>query len=704
MPGARLSLDARLCASPLHVPDLADALWQKVLQMVREPVVVKRTRGLKTVQVVGISRFLERTDGTWHVLVADLVPHAPPRRTEGREHRISGPQGEPGTVVWNPLPPEQLALIALPAGWFWLRRICRLFASQLAAEWRALGQPAHWPALDAYGEAAFEAMRRRLARDADLRGFRARVAQALDFPAEAVALARRQLNGLGAARPVRLSDLNRVIRHRAAFEKLARELPQAAPLYGLFCDEPDFDRDAEPTAALRKHLLRLGISARTWRLIVHSGHRLLLPLRDFYRGDPTLAATDYLRILDALAPSREPSGWPIWVLLSLVANPSYRHNEHLTELDRGLPALAAALRRWQHTEDPPGPPGELAEVFEWLHRSRPLLDKRQRRAPWSWWVRSAREAATRERLAAQARVDRPWPAPVEDATLGSWHLKSLRDPLALWTEGQAMHHCIANRESECRAGEAWAASIRSGGPQGRRLATALFRATGPAIDPVTGLPSGAVQWALRDLRGFANRDPDPRLQGAIEAWLEALQDRSKVGASGSPAGRVAGSGAVSAPRQVPISRQTFGDSIAPPDLDDVALPEETPPRARWVGIVRWGGARATVAWAAFRISRSADERHWLLWRLGVDRRGPSWWKAPVVAQRRLEDGLGQQEAARRLLLAHWRAEVAAGSITGVFDQVVDAGLLGVKAWLEIRAEVWPQTATPVGPDADPGRD
>lgn len=568
-PGGRLSEDVRLRHSPWHLPALADDLWRRVLQVVEQPAQVRRLRGRRTVQVAGVCRFLEQADGTWKVVIADVGPvGAASRAADERAAAASAPR----TVAWRAIPAQHIALIALPFRWHWLRHIGRLFATEVEAAWQARGCPAPQAAVEAYVEAAVEAMRRRLVRQTDLRGFRARVAEALDFPPDLLALARRQLQGLGSDPAVRLSDLNRVIRHRRAFTTLARELPQAVPLYGLLCEQPGFDGDAEPTAALRRHLLACGLSSRTWRLIVRCGPRLMLPLRHFYRGDAARAALDYLSILDALAPSQDPSGWPMWVLLSLVANPGYRHNQHHSELDFCLPDMAVALRRWQQAvgqgsaRQPPsaGAKDGLAEVFGWLYRARPALDKRQKRAPWVWWLRSAREASTRDRLAAQSRDREPWPAPVEAAQIGGWAVVPLRDPLALWEEGRAMHHCIALREADCQASQVWAASIRCGHPAGRRVATALFEPTRLRASDDEPLSQPPARWVLRDVRAFANADPDPRLLRALQAWLATLAPDPNLGSGPTtPATPSAASPSAPAPPQGGALPGSRGPSAKP---------------------------------------------------------------------------------------------------------------------------------------------
>ncbi|MCI1192597.1 PcfJ domain-containing protein [Calidifontimicrobium sp. SYSU G02091] len=459
----------------LHVPVLVASLWRRLIDAVREPAL---RLGDGSVVVLGIAVFERDAEAGLH---ASLW-----RQKDGR-------------LQWDPCPDDEVVVQAVPAGWVWLDLIRRAAMVELAHHLQAIGTPATTGELEQYGRALFAHLRRRLARHADLRVMRQRVARELDLDPAALRIARRLMNLLPDRGLPRLSYYNTVVRHREAFLALERELPQAIPLYGALVDRDDFPRRGWPAQALHRYLVEHDLGPAVWRLIVASGTRLFLPVRDFYRGDAGSAMLDYLRILSDLRLQVEPHPHFAWCLLSRVANPAYRFERHCEHLARHRHLFGHAARHFMR--QPEVAKADLPDVLEWLATERPQLDKLQRRAGWPWLVARTCEwlALRRNEIDAEALT---WDTPFDEAIVGDFVCRSLKSVRDLWDEARAMHHCADGYAARCAAGDVLVVSVRAGSDPGRRVATALFvRRSG--------------RWETDQVRSAANRCPPRDAEAAV---------------------------------------------------------------------------------------------------------------------------------------------------------------------------------------------
>nr|MCU0769723.1 PcfJ domain-containing protein [Burkholderiaceae bacterium] len=461
----------------LHVPELVASLWHRLIAAVREPAQVFDLNGQRVVMVAGIAAVRRQPDGALRVDVW--------RECDGR-------------LQWVTSAPQTVVLQAMPAGWVWLDLIRDAAECELRRHLCQWGVAFEDTDLRIYARELFAHMRRRLVSHADLRQMRRRVAAALALDADAVRIARRVIDVAPGSGPGRVSAYNLVVRHLEAFRLLEREMPQAIPLYAAFVERPDFPSRGQPAQALREFLRSHEVGRCTWRLVVTAGPRLALPLRDFYAGDTAAAMLDYLRILQALRLRREPPPWLIWSILSRVAHPASRFQDHLRSLQRVAPLFGHAARACVAVR--PEPVDDLPQVLEWLGTERPQLDKLQRRAGWPWLVARAREwmALRRREIEAQAQS---WSTPFARMPIGAYDMVALQSVRDLWDEARAMHHCVDGFVDRCAAGDTLVVSVRSADEGGRRVATALYERQGQ-------------RWKLAQVRGVANRCPPREVETA----------------------------------------------------------------------------------------------------------------------------------------------------------------------------------------------
>lgn len=130
---------------------------------------------------------------------------------------------------------------------------------------------------------------------------------------------------------------------------------------------------------------------------------------------------------------------------------------------------------------------EFMPVLWWLRQDRPSFDKNQLRAGWSFWVDSYTQRAD-----AHIDSDDGWQCLVELNNIehGPYVAVPILGTTALIEEGEAMHHCVANFEVDCRGGEYLVLSLRERATW-KRAAT-------------LGLQLGRNGWFVDQLKGYAN--------------------------------------------------------------------------------------------------------------------------------------------------------------------------------------------------------
>lgn len=621
----------------LHIPVIVASLWQRLLAAVREPAQVGIVDGRRVVQVLGTARLTCESGSAFSVKVRRCVD---------------------GAMQWVEVPPAEIVVTALPARWIWLGLVRQAAVVELARHLRRDGEPANTAELDRYAVALFDHFRRALVRHADLRVMRQRVSAALALNPDALRIAHRLMNLLPDSGMVRLSYYNTVIRNLEAFKALEREAPQLIPLYSAVVDRPDVDQAVPPAQALRAHLMSADLTPRTWRLVLKAGPRLLLPVRDFYKGEARTAMLDYLRILEALGLDREPSSALIWGILNRFANPGWRFERHIGQIRHVADQFGHAARTFIRLASPAAREQDLAAVLEWMERAKPKLDKSQRRAGWPWLLKNAEAWLSRQRLVLESKGDR-WQLPFAKMTIGTCVLQPIDSATGLWDEGRAMHHCVFDYANSCAKGAALIVSARSDADHSRRLATALFAFDGS-------------RWRCEQVRGPLNRDPDQR---AVEALRKLTGLMNEQTAHRQDVARPRPTGA------------TWQAQLREPSPQ--MRPRQMPRSAQLVAQLGWSSSPVHCCIKRYFLSMNRQHNMWLLW---AQRYDDNWecWLSPKIVAHAVRQRVGRLQAARALLNLAWTEDWAAQHL-GRFDEVTEEGLLSEQELTTIANAHWPDT-------------
>ena len=295
---------------------------------------------------------------------------------------------------------------------------------------------------------------------------------------------------------------------------------------------------------------------------------------------------------------------------------------------------------------------ELEAMLEWLAtRDGGPLDKPQRRAGWEWLIENTHEwKALKE--AEFAAVAAKWKVPFASITVRRYELRLIASVAELWDEARAMHHCAHVFANACASGRTIIVSVRDRQTH-RRVATARLTRTKDG-------------WQCAQVRGFANRDPDPRVMQAVRVLV------SKLNETALPAG--------------PTSPPAFDAVLGEPPA---ALRYAVMPRtARDIGWFEWGRSPANPRANCYRVSMNRTRTLWLLWAYGVTSdRTFSDWKVCAFKERRGTKTAA--EAAASLLAAVWRRQRDSDSELNYAPTVHAGDLLTEQALLAIVGEVWP---------------
>jgi hypothetical protein len=286
-------------------------------------------------------------------------------------------------------------------------------------------------------------------------------------------------------------------------------MPQLVPLYEAFVGRDDFPAAREPAQAVRRFLASHGLGRRVWRLVCRSSPRLLLPVRDFYRGSVDQAVLDYLRILAALGVDHEPPAGLMWDILSRYGNPDARYWSYLCEVDRRRDWISHVARSFTalSAKRQPLERDRLDGVLQWCETCRPAIDKPRRRAGWEWLTRRAQDWLDMKQAEIGAAARR-WKPPFDAMSIGRFEMRPVSSVAELWEEARSMHHCADAFVDACARGDTIIVSVRDRGTA-RRVATAR-------------LEHEEGTWRCRQVRGFANRDPDPRVGPAVDRLSKGL--------------------------------------------------------------------------------------------------------------------------------------------------------------------------------------
>lgn len=474
----------------VHTSALINAWHAKLQQCLAEPVQLEQRKGHRRVGVLGTAVFDFAPDGLLTVY------------TWGFD--------EDDGVILTILPAQAAAIQGAPYQSLWMAGF-ELGALRAILQ-RHPGQVTLCRAYVAWAQAKFVA---RLWTIEVQDAVRYQVAIALDLDIWATEVASQIQLTTQLKLPMRSHAYNHAITYRQGFETLQQEAPQLIALYALMAQE--IDNIAEPYQATEMMALLLkahGIKPATWRLLCRVGTdwmKEFLAYYDFERDSTVGIATDILTIVQAFGTEQLVPPWLLHAFIQLGGNPNAPKSGYTKRLGDMFPLC----KRLGHLLAQ----GDDASVAL-------LKDRALAICAWASdhlehtpkdYVRRATLGGLLRRVDIQIKRDefrqkhlRGWKTPYK-LTLQTKDLKAviLDSPLAIWSEGQTMHHCAANLIQICARGHCLMISLRSPG-KSRPLATVTFDMRG-------------LQITQHKMSGFANSLVSPEVLDIAQDCCRQLQ-------------------------------------------------------------------------------------------------------------------------------------------------------------------------------------
>lgn len=164
---------------------------------------------------------------------------------------------------------------------------------------------------------------------------------------------------------------------------------------------------------------------------------------------------------------------------------------------------------------------DIACVANWVHQSRSCILPGHK---WSTLVIRARRYNERERVQLLSVGHEPWHFFCGTTTWRGYEVQPLRDPAALWHEGQRHNTCLYRLRFDCSALKP--SRFFRITKDGRSFAT-LELAWRPPEQGFRGMDLVWGRWEMQDLRLSFNRLPDQKLVQAMQAFGQTYNHLSK---------------------------------------------------------------------------------------------------------------------------------------------------------------------------------
>jgi hypothetical protein len=221
----------------------------------------------------------------------------------------------------------------------------------------------------------------------------------------------------------------------------------------------------------------------------------------------------------------------------------------------------------------------------------------------------------------------------------------------LWEEARSMHHCAEMFAKACAIGLTIIVSVRDR-QTARRVATARIDRTSTA------------GWQCIQVRGFANRDPDPRVMPAVRALVAKLDEYTQ------------------AVRPAPQAYEAVVSGL-PAALRLADMPRT----ARPIGWFEWSRSGEMLRGASYRVSLDRSRRLWLLWATHASPSGTlSEWRVCAYGPRRGTKTAA--DAGALLLAATWRRQRESDDELSFAPSAYADDLLTEEALLAVIGTVW----------------
>lgn len=438
--------DDTLGTRPLR--ELVDSLWEGLLPRLANPIKVTETRTTRQVEVMG--------------LVTYMIDHRHRRillfrRQGGRLQRMHD--------LFDLTRPVRL--------WVWLEQY--VTDARLPPE---------------RVRSVFEALKGRVRQVTSLRALakQVRVAMALDdHPAWMTALRSRNCREISV---LQARHFNLVWKHLEAFQLVERENPQLLPVLMLAIRTSNLELSGDPVAALKAHMLNLGLTQAGWRLLATMGYRGVAPALKRFGNESVLSiVVEYTRSLAQAGVRAEPSRYFMRVWLQSI-EPGRQiqrdwHGHPVHVLRTAFRALAGC-RTQREVEA-----FTLAflQVDQWV-LTKPEFDANQKKMPWSGLVERARTWEQLRIIEIQC-AELEWTSLIPTFSQGEYTATPITTGVELFRESRRMRHCVFDYLDDCRS-------------DGRSVFHVSQSTSGKPVATIV-CENHCGTWHALDARGFANR-------------------------------------------------------------------------------------------------------------------------------------------------------------------------------------------------------
>ena len=422
----------------VHSPALIKAWHERIVQALVQPTQVENHKGHRRVQVLGNTIF--NCDG------------------RGQVHLWRWTFNERDLPELEQLPDHTVVAAGVPYRELWMQGYCAGALRSLVARF-----PAQARACQEYVDWASHALLELCWTEDVQEQVRAQIATVLALDVQLLAIASQIQLSTTLRTPVRLSHYNHVVAHQSHYLQLKQESPQFIALYALLSE--DLHHHMELTASMKYALRERDLGAAVWRLLDRVGTQWIhefLPYFNQERQSLADCALEIIQMATAFGTQNLPPMEVLHALVQLGGNPNGPSSNFVNRVDdqfvvckrlgaimeqadeatmEVIKAQAMSIFQWSsdHAESISGAVMRRLTLKGILRKvkAQALLDRKRHESGHAWSV--------------------PYQLKFDDANISAVFLNSA---LAIWQEGQLMHHCAAMYASRCQKGEMVMVSLR----------------------------------------------------------------------------------------------------------------------------------------------------------------------------------------------------------------------------------------------------
>lgn len=493
----------------LHHAGLMQWHWDRVMQLLREPVQTKKINGESRIsQVLGTALFVHFKDGS---LASYLWVHC------GQD-----------TMALR-YSPFDITVTEIPHGFIWLDRLCELAKGHRKAWLDIQGEEVPEQDLSDYMAWMYAVFKSRIKRHCDMRAVRHKIRSQLGLNNDAWRIAHRA--GLPWRKPgkVSLYTYNEVVADLSELRKIDQDCSAVLPVFAHLRSElrKDFGPQVlaqQPLKVLRSYLIQEGFEPRIWRLVLRNAGKIVKLANNFYKTSLGAAVLDVLRILQGLHVHDMPSPQVCQAIWGLYGNKYNRRSALFSTIQDSLPNLAHMVGLIQNKAPGTIDEGDLSLVVYYLTEPDvKYLDRRQRKLGWDYLVNKA--SALRKQMDKKLRVGGVvWTPTFDPEVYQGLHYKCLSSTNELIEVAQAMRNCLDTMTENFSYGDLLAVYVTT--PEGKPVAVAQLSFTRPG-------------WKLEIALGPMNRSLPLEVMDKIRGFTRYLSD-TDVAASKLKLGGVTG--------------------------------------------------------------------------------------------------------------------------------------------------------------------